>query len=167
MSRTVSLSTPAMTAVGEPRAAPDWHRFGDDTHVGGRLDAADAPCRDVGLQDADIGTGRTDKPVQVADADCIAVKEGVSSHAEVGQLLRDVRAEAAEPDQDDARGCQPLLSRVTEQRDLAGVPLAQVCSAPGLERIAAHAGLGPPAFTGRAKAPGRFATGGSPGRVLI
>ena len=125
MNRTVSLPSPAMTAVAEPKAAPESSRatdgFGDDTHVGGWLDAADEPCRDVGLGDADVVNGGADEPVQVADADRIAVKERVSSHAEVGQLLREVRAEGAEPDQDDARGCQPLLSRFTEQRDLGSI----------------------------------------------
>jgi hypothetical protein len=103
---------------------PERHWLGADAHVGGWLNVADDARGDVGLADADVITGGADETVQAAVAHGIAVKERVSPHAKVCQLLREVRAEAAEADQDDARIAQPLLSRFTKQRDLAVVPLA-------------------------------------------
>src|SRR5262249_56498249 len=100
-----------------------------------------------------------------AVVDRSAVKEHVMPHAEVRQLLREVRSEPVEPDQDDSGVRQASLSRWTEQRDLAGVPPAPVCSTRARRRSFAQVGVSGPAFRRRAGVDGTGGRGGG-GRLI-
>jgi len=62
---------------------------------------------------ANVIASGADETAQAARADFAAVKEGVPTHSEVSQLLRQVRTEPAKADQHDASVCEPLLSRLT------------------------------------------------------
>src|SRR6266540_63825 len=130
--RELPANEDAVEAVEDDRAAaeqltPVRAREGDPVRddLDRRVHRRDALLRDLHLCAPELGGGREELPVQVVLLEDVGIDDDQGAHAEPGELLDEVAAEAAAADHGDAAPAQAELIGGGDRRAIAPVAARQ------------------------------------------